>query len=76
MWKRILVLAALALGSAACDPREGDRCNPMLFETNCANNLACIVPPNCVVAFCCPQSGSSTNANCRACPAGDAGTTD
>ena len=76
MLKRILVVAALALGCAACDPEEGDRCNPMLFVDDCANNTVCTVPPNCVVAFCCPKSGASTNANCQACPAGDAGTTD
>ena len=76
MWKRMFIVTALALGCAACDPQEGDRCNPMLFETNCANGLACTVQPNCVVAFCCPASVNSTHANCQACPAGDAGMSD
>jgi hypothetical protein len=48
----------------------------MLFVDDCAGGTACTVPPNCVVAFCCPKSGISTNANCLACPAGDAGMTD
>jgi len=76
MLKRILVLALFAVACAACDPTEGDRCNPLLFEDECASGLACTVPPNCVVAFCCPASGPSTSAKCQACAAGDGGTSD
>jgi len=70
------LLAAMLL-AAGCHPDEGVRCNPSLFTDECESGTACTVPPNCVVAYCCPSSsGASTNPNCQACLASDAGASD
>jgi hypothetical protein len=45
----------------ACTPNEGERCNPMLFNTSdqCAAGLSCMVPNNCGVAECVAQQQAS-----------------
>jgi hypothetical protein len=73
---RILGLLIVVVSFAACHPGEGERCNPMLFSDECNSGFACTYPANCPVAFCCPTSGTSSNANCQACPGADGGTTD
>jgi hypothetical protein len=70
---RIFGLFAVVCCFAACHPSEGSRCNPLLFNDECNSGFTCTYPKNCGVAYCCPTSGPSDNANCQACPAADAG---
>lgn len=65
MTKAILLCGAIFGG--ACKPTEGVRCNPLLFEDECATGLACTVPVGCVDAVCCPQSGTSDDPGCQPC---------
>jgi hypothetical protein len=73
---RILGMFAVVLALAGCHPGEGERCNPMLFTDECEEGFACTYPQGCAVAFCCPTSGTSSNANCQTCPTDDGGTSD
>lgn len=70
---RNLVLAVV-MWLAACAPKEGVRCNPALFEDECAAGLQCTVPANCVVAVCCASDGTSDDPGCRTCATDDLGT--
>jgi hypothetical protein len=64
----IVVLLALFI---ACYPpiAEGQRCNSALSFDECDNapTVQCVMPPNCLEAYCC--SPTSTAASCQACPA-------
>jgi hypothetical protein len=70
------VVVALPVCLVACNPDLGERCNPMRFVDNCEHGTACIYPPNCGVAFCCPTDGFGNNPNCQPCPPLDGGATD
>ena len=76
----ILGITTLLLAGVGCNPGEGDRCNPLLFNDECGSvKLPCTYPPNCGVAYCCPTPDKvtpSTSSNCLACATDDAGTTD
>ena len=71
---RILGLFAASILLGACHPGEGERCNPLLFNDECNPGFQCTYPANCGVAYCCPTSGPSSNANCQPCAALDGGT--
>ena len=70
---RILGISAVLFLLAGCTPTEGQRCNPEQFTSDCNSGFACVYPTNCAVAYCCPTTRASTNPNCQACPAADAG---
>ena len=80
---KLAFIASLSV-LAACKPGPGDRCNPLLFNDDChdsTNNLMCVYPSYCGVAYCCPVDADggllpSSNPNCQSCPNLDAGTTD
>jgi hypothetical protein len=73
---RRLGVVSLLLLLVACNPQEGvgERCNPMQFESNCADGLSCVYPtaPNCGVSYCCAvdSNGNITdkNPNCQPDP--------
>jgi hypothetical protein len=71
----LLSVGLLLLAVAGCDPSEGDRCNPLLFNDDCTSaGLVCVYPPNCGVAFCCPPADkmtAQTSPHCGACPGPD-----
>jgi hypothetical protein len=69
-----VVLALLAMVGASaggCLPpdfgggSEGDRCNPLLSHNECGDGLACMQPTDCPESYCCPTSGTSSNAFCQ-----------
>lgn len=61
----VLVAAVVAFAAVpSCTVSEGDRCNPSRQPDECAEGTACIVPKGCVIAVCCPVSGSGNAANC------------
>ncbi len=73
-------IVGLLLFGIDCRPAQGERCNPLLFNTDdqCSEGLSCIYPNHCGVAYCCPPPDMGTPAtdpNCQACPAPDGGTT-
>lgn len=77
---RFTVLALPFALLAACDvTEEGDRCNanltldPPNTPEQCDKGLVCTTPDNCTSAACCPADAASSNPNCQACPAPDAG---
>ena len=72
-------MAAIVVSLAfltGCPPpvAEGERCDPALSHDECDNapTVQCVIPTNCLESYCC--STTSTQANCQACPAPDAGT--
>lgn len=69
-----MMLCGPLLG-AACKPTEGVRCNPLLFEDECASGLVCTVPDGCANAVCCPRSGASDDPGCQPCGGEDMGGT-
>lgn len=73
---RSLRLCVVLFAVAGCHPNEGERCNPMLFSDECKSGFACTVPQRCAVAYCCPTIGTSSSANCQACPDSDGGASD
>ena len=73
---RIFAVSAIVLLLGACQPKEGERCNPLLFTDECETGSACTYPPNCGVAYCCPKTGTSSHPNCQPCPAADGGAGD
>ena len=73
---RIFAVSAIVLLLGACQPKEGERCNPLLFTDECEAGFACTYPPNCGVAYCCPTTGTSRHPNCQPCPAADGGAGD
>jgi hypothetical protein len=75
MMRSALLIVALALGAAACNPGLGERCNPLLFNDACQDNTKCVYPDNCGVAYCCPM-GPNDVPSCQACPAPDGGSGD
>ena len=70
---RILGISTVLFLLAGCNPSEGERCNPLLFSNDCNSGFACTYQSNCGVAYCCPTNRASSNPNCQACPAADAG---
>ena len=70
-----LVALTLALvGGGGCNVgNEGERCNPNLSHDECNAGLTCQRPLNCPENYCCPTSGTSSNAYCQAgCNGGQA----
>ena len=72
-----ILTATLLIASSivACDvTKEGDACNALLTSPQqCDPGIVCTTPDNCTSAACCPADAASTNPNCQACPAVDAG---
>jgi hypothetical protein len=79
----VLALAAtIAITEAGCTLSEwggggeGDRCNPFLSHNDCNDPLVCTsftLPGTmtaCGESYCCPASGTSSNANCNTVPPG------
>ena len=73
---KLMGIALLAAVTSCSGPKQGERCNPLLFSDECGAGSMCTYPANCGVAYCCPVTGGTTNPNCQACPAPDAGTDD
>lgn len=73
---RRLLWLALPLWLSACTPGAGQRCNPLQFTSDCDKGFSCVYPAGCGVAYCCPDDGQSSNANCQPCPTGDGGSSD
>jgi hypothetical protein len=63
-----IVVVLMLLANCYPPIAEGERCNASLSFDECANAPAvqCVVPTNCLEAYCC--SASSTAGNCQACP--------
>jgi len=63
----VVLAAALALaGGDGCNiGQEGERCNPSLSHDECGAGLACTIPKDCPEAYCCPTSGTGSNAFCQ-----------
>ncbi len=51
----MVLLAGCGIGTQ----REGERCNPARFTSDCDPGLSCVYPtaPNCGVAYCCAVDG-------------------
>src|SRR3984885_13383507 len=66
-----IVLVALAgalvlAGGGGCNVgNEGERCNPDLSHNECNAGLSCQQPRDCPESYCCPTSGTSSNAFCQ-----------
>jgi len=75
---RWVALVTIALSVVGCDvTKEGDACNALLTSPEqCDPGFVCTTPDNCTAAACCPADAASTNPNCQACPAVDAGIVD
>jgi hypothetical protein len=68
------LVGTLALGGGGCNVgNEGERCNPSLSHDECGAGLSCQQPKDCPENYCCPTSGTSSNAYCQSgCNGGQA----
>jgi hypothetical protein len=66
----LFVLGAVGVGG--CEPQsEGDRCTGGSGTDECSSGLTCVVPPNCLVSYCCPISQKNPTGICGGCESTD-----